>query len=67
MTRKDYEAIASAMRKVRKDWNFYHGMPRDMKDLLEELDDALADVFARDNDRFDRSRFLSACIPNEED
>jgi hypothetical protein len=64
MTRKDYEKIARAIGKVRfdraatsKGW-----LTLDDRHVIEELEDALADVFAADNDRFDRVRFRDACV-----
>lgn len=49
MTRKDYEAIAKAIKA-----NIEHGS-------LGQLAIDLADVCGRDNDKFDRHRFLKAC------
>ena len=66
MTRKDYEAIASEIRN-------YLALPdlqpatmenRTRRDTVDDIIDILADVFANDNERFDRSRFVGACIPN---
>ena len=58
MTRKDYEAIATRMNKllwIHETYNETHEAYHD--DLCE----ALGDVFAADNERFDRKRFLKAC------
>lgn len=68
MTRKDYEATAHAIAQVTKDWAAPNGgmLTRETRHLLEDIADALADVFAADNPRFDRGRFVSACYPNED-
>lgn len=46
MTRKDYEKIAAAIKESRE--------PMALVNLL-------MDVFEKDNPRFDRERFLTAC------
>lgn len=50
MSRKDYEAIAAAVAATGGDYA-----------TREEMACRLADVFAGDNPRFDRGRFLQAC------
>ncbi len=64
MTRKDYQRIAQAISKVRfdraatsKGW-----LTLNDRHVIEEIEDALADVFAADNDRFDRVKFRDACV-----
>lgn len=63
MTRKDYEAIAQAIAKVRADRKAPNGglLPLEVRHTIEEIEDALAEVFAQDNYRFDRDKFLQAC------
>lgn len=58
MTRKDYIAIAAAIKgpnpapaAISETWNL-------CRDLIA---DRIADVLARDNSRFDRAKFLTAC------
>jgi hypothetical protein len=34
-------------------------------DTVQDIADILADIFGADNPRFDRGRFLSACVPDE--
>lgn len=59
MTRKDYEQVAGAIRReldesgLLKGEQEYHRMQR--------LAQRLADMFAFDNPRFDRARFMRAC------
>lgn len=58
MTRKDYVALAAAVRKVHdsygKNWN--PNLFRAVRDVALSL----ADTLARDNPRFDRARFMRA-------
>lgn len=63
MTRKDYEAIAKALRKVRADRSAPNGgvLPSEVLGTIEDIEDALAGVFASDNPRFNRDRFVEAC------
>ena len=59
MTRKDYEKIAEAVRKVNKGvsgWEY--ARPDEVLDLLASY---LCEVLEQDNPRFNRERFLSAC------
>jgi hypothetical protein len=51
MTRKHFEAIASAIRELQ------HGDSIDIDKLARDI----ADVCAESNSRFDYSRFLRAC------
>jgi hypothetical protein len=57
MTRKDYEAIASVVSYV---GDMYQSQQNEYEAILT-LAEGLADTLARDNARFDRSRFLEAC------
>jgi hypothetical protein len=52
MTRKDYVMLAEVVKNLDEVIDEY---------ALEVLANNMADALAADNDRFDRSRFLSAC------
>ena len=54
MTKKDYEAIARAVRQVKP----YEA--QNVKDAVDKVILAISDTFERDNQRFDRKRFLEA-------
>ena len=66
MTRKDYETIAREIRDYLSNPELQPATMenRTRRDTVDDIIDILADVFANDNDRFDRSRFVGACIPN---
>lgn len=55
MTRKDYEAFAEAIRVSQ--WSAEHG-----RWTVDQVVAMVADVFRDDNARFDRERFVSACV-----
>lgn len=56
MTKKDYIAIAAAIREqVDADAN------KGGHSITRAIADRIADACARDNARFDRGRFLAAC------
>lgn len=63
MTRKHYEAAAAIIRE--------NTVPNDVADSFDKIRNEgvllvasdLADMFAADNSRFDRSRFMAACTP----
>jgi len=55
MTRKDYVAIAAAIKNA--PWS--DGMTEEF--IESAIANAIADVFEQDNARFDRARFLKAC------
>lgn len=65
MTKKDYIKVAEAFNNlfdsnimdISTDSNFIAGMARGIVDSAE----AMADVFAADNPRFNRNLFLTAC------
>lgn len=64
MTRKDYEAIASAMLAVRADIearNLDAGRIYTEWKVTKEIAERLSAVFVEDNPRFQRARFLAAC------
>lgn len=59
MSRKNYVAIAAALKQTRDSYN-----PGWNPNLFRALNDAsktLADYLESDNPRFDRARFLTAC------
>lgn len=60
MTKKDFEAIASAMKDAREASD-----PRDFSvthhRVFDSLSRSVADVCARQNPKFQRLRFLAAC------
>lgn len=55
MTRKDYVATADIL-----DTLVSTVSEESLPDVLDAVD-AFADMFAKDNERFDRTRFLDAC------
>lgn len=55
MTRKDYVATADIL-----DTLVSTVSEDSLPDVLDAVD-AFADMFAKDNERFDRTRFLDAC------
>lgn len=61
MTRKDYVSIAAILAKrgchIAQDNNFAEGWHA----ATSAITHAMADMLARDNQRFDRERFLKAC------
>jgi hypothetical protein len=56
MTRKHFEAIAQVIADERTNWEADPAVGS----ALTYLAEALADVFAEENPRFDRARFLKA-------
>jgi hypothetical protein len=63
MTRKDYEAIAAALREYREDLRREHAstmLGRHKLDTVEDVTEILAEIFAADNPRFLRDRFTQA-------
>lgn len=58
MTKKDYERAASMIQDTRRNVNG----PRDVE-AIHAIEGAFAAFFASDNPRFDRERFLRACVP----
>ena len=55
MTRKDYIATADIL-----DTLVATATEESMPNILDAIDE-FADMFKRDNERFDRTRFLNAC------
>ncbi len=54
MSRKDYELIAAQFAAL------FRNHP-DLRGFTRRIAESMADAFARDNSRFDRGRFLTAC------
>lgn len=63
MTRKDYVALAEALREARVDIQCKEPAEHvsTLKDGVSYAADHIADALAADNPRFDRTRFLKAC------
>jgi len=61
MTRKDYIAIAAALKAAWAPQWATDIMPTSPEEMRLDIIGRLADHLANDNPRFDRSRFLSAC------
>jgi hypothetical protein len=59
MTRKDYVSTAEILADYRR--TFYSGGEK-TADAFDELVNDFAQMFADDNDRFIRSKFLDACL-----
>jgi hypothetical protein len=57
--KRHYEAIALAMQEAMRRFDDDSPYPAGVVAAIEEL----ADVFARDDGRFRRERFVSACVP----
>lgn len=63
MSRKDYNAVADLLYKLRdnipyfENGEFEHGYDQAVVDMANEI----AEIFARDNERFETQRFLRAC------
>lgn len=56
MTRKDYEAIAERLARLADKYQYDEG-----KNIIAEVVEDLAEVFAEENPRFDSTIFLWAC------
>jgi hypothetical protein len=64
MTRKDYELIAATLNAQALEYRSGTAFSHDDDVALEALlriANSVADALTRDNPRFDRERFLSAC------
>lgn len=64
MSKKDYQAVARAFHKTRPDPSPRLDGPAVhplMVDVWEKTRNTVADVFAQDNPRFSRERFIEAC------
>jgi hypothetical protein len=63
MTKKDYVAIAAVMNCI-YDATVDTDYARGTRNTRDTLSRQLADLMARDNPKFDRARFLTACGVN---
>ncbi len=61
MTRKDYVAIAAAIKAHTYSSNAEINTRNAAEGTRQHIAEELADVMARENPRFDRARFLAAC------
>lgn len=61
VTKRDYVAIAAAISKYRATLSPHVAFDRSRYAALRELANIFCEVFAEDNHRFDRGRFLTAC------
>jgi hypothetical protein len=59
MTKKDYIAIARALNVQLVGWTIAESP--DAAKIVAGIADEISDLFAADNPRFDRARFLQAC------
>lgn len=60
-TRQHYEAIAAVISKATDEVLDAERNSDDPQDAIERLANRLADIFAKDNPRFDKGFFLSKC------
>lgn len=58
MTRKDYILIAETIRVSKLEW------AGNNNNLVDDISRALADALVKENPRFNRARFLTACGVN---
>lgn len=61
MTRKDYVAMAEAIRKMNGTHYTGNIEPWQYRAVKADMVDVIADTFKADNGRFDRDRFVRAC------
>ena len=67
MTRKDYSAFAEMFATCQPPRTLNNGPINRIADATwQHAARACADIFARDNPRFDRKRFMKACARKEE-
>lgn len=62
MTKKDYIAIAAVLRFLGTESTACFDSPDDREHIAQEF----ANMLARDNPRFDRTRFVKAALPVED-
>jgi hypothetical protein len=63
MTKKDFEAIAATLQRVRIEDLSGIAMHADADALHADISQSFADTLSRSNPHFDRERFLRACVP----
>ena len=61
LSRKNYEAVAAIVAGEALDPPIADAWDRGYESAREGIAVSLANYFARDNERFDRARFLNAC------
>lgn len=61
MTKKDYQAIAGAIYRLRSRGELNPVAVEVRTETLRDVRNELADILAADSPRFDRGRFLEAC------
>lgn len=62
MRKTDFETIAQAIKDSKDALRIEgHPLPRQTVQIFNSLSRSIADVCAKQNSRFDRARFLSAC------
>lgn len=62
MTRKDYEALAAA---IREEYDGFAGFPR-QQFALQSVASRIADALYEDNPRFNREKFLFVALGEED-
>lgn len=60
-SKRDYVAVARIIRDARDDWGSPTTRDDPVSTALGQVASGLCSVFASDNPRFDRERFLAAC------
>ncbi len=61
--KRHYEAIATVLQDAKTDPVMVHETGKPTRRHWDILVERFADMFARDNDMFDRGRFERACVP----
>jgi hypothetical protein len=61
VSKKDYQAIARAIHEAREAHAERSAWESEVKEVLADVAERLADVFKADNHMFDRGRFIEAC------
>jgi|688.fasta_scaffold327422_2 hypothetical protein len=59
MTRKDYVSTAEILANYRRT---FYSVSEKSADAFDEIVNDFADMFAEDNERFMRSKFIDACL-----
>ena len=61
LTRKDFEAVAAVLRRQMAPTEGTFAVRTKRRETITAVAHGLADVFAADNPRFERRKFLTAC------